>query len=108
MVHKLKWIKTDEMRGYYQPEHAVAGSSDTGTWEDSPCPTPEVNRELSMLSDHLESKGFKVKRLMTRSSNVFMGKKWLVVESRFKEAKAEANHWIKGHASSTSHVHEAD
>ena len=37
-----------------QPIYAVAGANDTGTWEDSPAPSYEVNDELKALQKHLK------------------------------------------------------
>jgi hypothetical protein len=108
MVHKTKWVPTDAWRGYEQPFDAVAGSSDTGSWSDSPAPSDEVNKELRMLETHLKSKGFEVSRSMTESSNAFMKKRWLVVSKNHKAAKTAANKWLAEHKDDTSHIHDAD
>jgi len=105
----MKWVSTDAWRGYKQPEFAVAGSSDTGTWSDSPCPSPKVTKEISMLSEHLRNNGFAVKQVITRSSNAFMGKRWVVVPpSQFKKAKLVADKWIAKNKSKTNYIHDAD
>jgi hypothetical protein len=108
MVHKTKWISTDEWHGYEQPVNAVAGSSDTGMWSDSPAPSVVVDKELNMLTEHLKSKGFKVSRAMTESSNAFMKKRWLVVTTNFTAAKKEADKWLVKHKSDTIYIHDAD
>jgi hypothetical protein len=106
---KSKWISTDAWRGYEQPIYAVAGSSDTGTWSDSPAPSGEVNKELSRLANYLRKKGFNVRKYTVRSSNAFMIKRWLIVPiEQFDRAKVEANKWLEEHKGDTLHIHDAD
>lgn len=106
---KKKWIKTDDWRGYEQPIYAVAGSSDTGTWEDSPSPSYEVDKELKDFQKFLQEKGIKSKIVNAQSSNVFMAKRWVVPEQdKFAEAKELTKQYLKEKESETKHIHEAD
>jgi hypothetical protein len=107
MVHKSKWIATDAWRGYYQPAYAVLGSSDTGTWSDSPCPSDKVNEELKGFQGFLKGNGIHSVIKTGRSSNVFMIKRWVVVSQwDFKKAKKIAGNYLK--EKETRYVHEAD
>ncbi len=111
MVHKIKtkWIRTDPWRGYEQPVYAIAGVSDTGMFEDSPAPTDEVTKELLKLKSYLERKGIKTNIYITKSSNVFMRKRWLVTKPKdYKKAKKLANKWIKRMCRRTRYIHYAD
>jgi hypothetical protein len=92
-----------------QPIYAVAGANDTGTWEDSPNPSYEVNEELKDLQKHLEENGIKSKIVASRSSNVFMVRRWIVPETdKFKEAKKLADEYLKKKESSTKYIYDAD
>jgi hypothetical protein len=107
MVHK--WVATDAWRGYYQPEYAVIGASDTGTWEDSPCPSGEVGKELTDFQNFLKENKIDSVRKTTRSSNVFMGKRWIVVAKwDFKKANKLAKQYLKDKKAETRYIHEAD
>jgi hypothetical protein len=104
---KKKWIKTDAWRGYEQPVYAVAGSSDTGTWEDSPCPSYEVDKELKDFQKFLQEKGIKSKIVNAQSSNAFMSKRWVVAEQdKYAEAKELAKQYLK--EKETKYIHDAD
>lgn len=76
---KRKWVSTDGMRGYNQPIGAVVGSSDTGTWSDSPCPSHVVKEELRAARKALATQGIECRTSFTTSSNGFMVKRWLLV-----------------------------
>jgi hypothetical protein len=94
--HKTKWIPTDAWRGYEQSVYAVLGSSDTGKWSDSPCPSDEVNKELKKFQSFLKSKGIDSELKTTKSSNVFMKKRWVVVSPKnHKRALKIANDYLK-------------
>ena len=41
-----RYHKIDGWRGYPVPALAIVGASDTGGWDDSPCPSREVKAEL--------------------------------------------------------------
>jgi hypothetical protein len=106
---KKKWIRTDAWRGYYQLPYAVLGSSDTGMWEDSPCPSTEVNKELENFRAFLRSKGIGSTIKTDRSSNVFMIKRWVVVPKEdFAKANKLAKQYLIEKKDETRYIHEAD
>lgn len=72
------WVSTDGWRGYERPEYAIAGSSDTGMWSDSPAPSDKVTGELEGIKEYLSKNGIRTKEIATKSSNVFMVKRWLI------------------------------
>lgn len=106
---KNKWVSTGGYRGYPQSPYAVLGSSDTGMWSDSPAPSKEVYKELKDFQDYLNKKGIKSQRKITRSSNVFMAKRWVVVQpDDFKEAKKLAKQYLKEKKEETKYIHDTD
>jgi len=109
MAYKIqkKWVKTDPWRGFYQQKYAIIGSSDTGMWSDSPAPSNDVNKELTGFQSFLRTKGIGSKIMNEQSSNVFMAKRWVVVEpSDFKKAKKLAKEYLA--SQKTSYLHGAD
>jgi hypothetical protein len=106
---KVKFIHTDAWRGYAQPKKAVAGSSDTGTWSDSPCPTPKVSEELKKLESALKEAGIDSDEVAMQSSNAFMVKRWIVPkdEEKYQKAKRIAKKWLGTHKE-TRYIHDAD
>ena len=44
---KTRWVSTDGWRGYYEPINAVAGANNTGSWDDSPCPSHVCESEIN-------------------------------------------------------------
>jgi hypothetical protein len=106
---KTGWVSTDAWRGYSQPVYAVAGSSDTGTWSDSSCPTPDVTKEINDARNFLKSRGISTRETGARSSNVFMGKRWIIVTPEdYKKAKMLMAEYLKEHDSDTQYIHDAD
>lgn len=89
--------RIDGWRGYEWPKLAVAGSSDTGSWSDSPAPSALVSLELNRLKEYLAEHGFSATETFTQSSNVFMIKRWLVVKKGYDEAKKLAEDWLEQH-----------
>jgi hypothetical protein len=90
-----------------QPVFAVAGANDTGTWEDSPNNSYKVNDELEDLQKHLKSKGIHSKIENQSSSNVFMQRRWLIVETgKYEEAKKLTDEYMK--EKKTNYLYEAD
>jgi hypothetical protein len=88
---KKKWVSTDGWRGYERPIYAVFGANDTGTWEDSPCPTPVRKKELRRASSELTKAGFHSRSIVCRSSNVFCAHFYLIVPvDEYEEAKVVA------------------
>lgn len=94
-----RYHRIDGWRGYSIPGSAVAGSSDTGTWEDSPCPTPEVRAELHrFMKEVLRPAGIKSRIRYGESSNVFCAKAWVCVAAAdWKRAVELANQYIETH-----------
>jgi hypothetical protein len=106
---KGKWVSTDAWRGYWQVANAVAGASDTGMYSDSPAPSDKVKKELNDFRDYLKKKGITSRLSSGKSSNVFMGKRWVTVKpSDVPKAKKLFNEYIKKHEANTSYIHEAD
>jgi len=106
---KAKWVSTDGWRGYTQSPYAVAGSSDTGMWSDSPAPSKLVYEELKQFQSFLSKKGIKSQMKITQSSNVFNAKRWVVVSPNdYGKAKKLATQYLKQKKSETRFIHEAD
>jgi len=104
---KTKWEKTSAWRGYEIPIYSIAGSSDTGMSEDSPCPSNEVTKELNNLKQYLKGKGIKTEIQNTETSNVFSTKRWLVTRpSQFDKAKKLTKEYLE--KEKTSHLHEGN
>ena len=105
-----RYHRTDAWRGYSIPDLAIAGSSYTGEWEDSPCPAKYVKPELTKLQDFLKTKGIDTKIKTSESSNVFMTKLWIVVKNpkQFDKAGSMAENWLKKHENDTRFIHDAD
>jgi hypothetical protein len=105
-----RYHRMDGWRGYRIPGPAVAGASDTGTWSDSPCPTPDVKREIQRFQrEALRPAGIASRTRMGGSSNVFCGKRWVVVDAAdWPKAKELADAWIAEHKYDTRFIHSAD
>jgi len=105
-----RYHRIDAWRGYRIPGPAVAGASDTGTWSDSPCPTPDVKREIQRFQrECLRPAGIPSKTRMGHSSNVFCGKRWVTVDaSDWPKAKELADAWLKENKHVTDFIHGAD
>lgn len=106
---KSKYIRTDGWRGYSQPIYAIAGSSDTGNWEDSPAPSREVASEIKKFQSDMRKKGFNTRLFSSQSSNVFMMKRWVIVPpEQYSAAKAYADAWLSQHEDEIQYIHGAD
>jgi hypothetical protein len=105
-----RYHKIDGWRGYWVPQFAIAGASDTGTWEDSPCPTPKVKAELREFAKHMRASGVKVRMRSGTSSNVFCGKRYVVVSGKadYDRALPIAREWFKENDRSTQFIHECE
>jgi hypothetical protein len=89
---KQKWITTSGYRGYYEPVFYVAGCNDTGSWDDSPCPTNVAKTELNIIRILLKRNKIKCREMVCESSNVFCVHRYLVVsEFDFGNAKEIIN-----------------
>ena len=76
-----RYHKIDGWRGYSVPALAIVGASDTGTWDDSPCPSNLVKAELRRFQrEVLKPAGIASRTRYGASSNVFCMKRWLVVK----------------------------
>ena len=75
---RTAYVRTDGWRGYSQPVNAVVGANDTGSWDDSPCPTNLATKELLQASDILKKAKIKFKATVCESSNVFCVHRYLV------------------------------
>lgn len=83
---KTKYVKTDGWRGYSEPLYAVCGANDTGTYDDSPCPTHVCLKELKEARKAL--KGIPSRMIVTESSNVFCVHRYIIVKpSQVEEAR---------------------
>lgn len=81
------WVASDGWRGYEQPTFAIAGANDTGTWDDSPCPSHIANEELNALKKALGK--IPTKDVVCETSNVFCIHRYLVVPPFYiEQAKA--------------------
>lgn len=107
---KRRYNKIDGWRGYWVPALAVAGSSDTGTYSDSPCPSPEILKEITRIrKEVLLPLGIKSRSRLGNSSNVFCAKRWLVVSKRdFEKAAVVVEQWLNENRGLTSYVHSAN
>lgn len=105
-----RYHKIDGWRGYWIPGTAVAGLSDTGSWSDSPCRTDDVKAEVRRFQrECLRPAGIKSRTRFGRTSNVFCGKRWVVVAPRdWYRAKELADQWIEANQSTTRFIHSAD
>jgi hypothetical protein len=108
-ITKKKYIRLDGWRGYSQPVYAVAGASDTGMASDSPAPSDKVREELDLFKKEMREAGFHPKEAGGSSSNVCMGKHWIIVPvTEYTAAKDWSDKWLTAHESTTRHIHEAD
>lgn len=104
---KVEWVATDGWRGYERPKYAIAGASDTGTWSDSPCPSHKVKAELDELKKYLRQRGIRFREVITKSSNLFMVKHWVISSvEQFDDAVKEASDWIQKNYKTTNYIHE--
>jgi len=107
---KRRYHRIDGWRGYYVPACAILGSSDTGTWEDSPCNSDDVLAEINLFRKQvLRPNGIKSRSVFGTSSNIFCAKRWLVVDkSDFEKASKLALDWLEENSFTTDYVHSAD
>ena len=105
-----RYHKIDGWRGYPVPALAIVGASDTGGWDDSPCPSREVKAELRRFQrEVLKPAGIASRTRIGHSSNVFCVKRWLVVNKEdFDKSARLAVQWLKQERYTTSFIHDAD
>lgn len=76
---RQRYHKIDGWRGYWMPPRAIAGATDTGSWEDSPAPTTGVLAELAEFKSFLRKNGIRFRTAHGTTSNVFAMKHWITV-----------------------------
>ena len=105
-----RYHRIDGWRGYSIPRLAIVGASDTGTWADSPCPTPAVKAELARFQrEALRPAGIRSRQLTGNSTNVFCGKRWLTVRPEdYPRAAQIAVDWIEDNDFQLHYLHTAD
>jgi hypothetical protein len=110
MNFKRRYHRIDGWRGYPIPATAVVGVSNTGNWEDSPCRPEDGNAEIRKFrKEVLRPAGIKSRSRWGVSSNVFCGKKWVVVPPEdFLRAIPLALEWLEKTKSETRLIHSAD
>ncbi len=86
---KTKYIRTDGWRGCLQPINAVGGANDTGSWEDSPCPSSVRANELRGFKQLLRAAGIKYRQTACASSNVFCTHVYVCVAPEDRERALE-------------------
>src|SRR5688500_18670531 len=90
------------------PQFAVVGSSDCGTWPDSPAPSDRVAEELEDFRSVLRQHHIRSRIRYTRSGNVFMIKRWIVVRRQdFVVASHLAEQYLQEHHHDTRYIHDA-
>jgi hypothetical protein len=82
---KSHYVQTDGWRGYSEPINAIGGCNCTGDWSDSPCPTYVVLRELGDFKTILRKNKIRFKQYVSRTSNVFCVKIFILVNPEDKE-----------------------
>jgi len=105
-----RYHKIDGWRGYWIPAGAIAGASDTGTWEDSPAPSDKVAAEVERFRrEVLRPLGIRSRVRFGLTSNVFAGKRWITVSAEdFPRAAQAAVDWLEAHRLNTQYIHDAD
>ena len=104
-----RYHRIDGWRGYYIPPGAVAGASDTGMADDSPAPSDKVAEEVTRFREVLKQAGIRSRLRWGTSSNVFMGKRWIIVGAEdFARAAQLTVDWMEAHRYDTRYIHEAD
>jgi hypothetical protein len=76
---KTKWVATSGWRGYEEYVNAVAGVNDTGTYDDSPCPSSVRKAEIAMAKAALRKAGIRHRTAWGNSSNCFMMRQQVLV-----------------------------
>lgn len=109
MPKKARYHRIDGWRGYVVPRLAVAGCSDTGMSSDSPCKSTDAKAEIHRFQrEVLQPLGIKSRTQMGASSNVFCGKRWVVVQEKdFIVAATAALKWLAEHTADTRLIHDA-
>lgn len=97
---RSRWHTTDAWRGYLIPPYAIAGTSYTGEWPDSPAPLHEVKPPVDQLRRYLKEKGIETHIMQTPSSNLFMVKFWITASpDDYEKAIKLAEQWMNSNPS---------
>jgi len=92
---KKVWVSTNAWRGHFTLVNAVAGSSDTGSWDDSPCPSNSVTAELNSVKKALKKAGINYRSTWAASSNIFCIHRYVVVaEPDVERGKRVVQEWL--------------
>jgi hypothetical protein len=91
---KKRYIHTDGWRGYEQPVYAVAGWNDTGSHDDSPCPTRLGVEEALLVKNLLRQNNIKFRVMTCETSNVFCVHHYLIVPvEQVEQARKIVKDW---------------
>lgn len=82
---KKEYIRTDGWRGYTQPVNAICGANDTGSWDNSPCPSKVRADELNKAKKLLRENKIAFRQTVCQTSNVFCVHVYLCVLPEDKE-----------------------
>ena len=92
---KKVWVSIDGWRGYFSLANAVCGASDTGSWDDSPCPSNSVTAELNAVKKALKKAGINYRTTWASSSNIFCIHRYIVVaEENVERGKEVVEEWM--------------
>ena len=94
---------------YVIPSLAVAGTSYTGEWSDSPAPRRAIEPELGALRKFLATHNIKT-RLSNGgpAGNIFCAKIWVQARrADFARAFPLAEQWLAEHDGETHYIHDA-
>jgi hypothetical protein len=104
-----RYHRIDSWRGFWMPDGAIAGASDTGTWSDSPCPTPQVKAELRAFAKYIRSRGIPCRMRIGVSSNIFCAKRYVVVaKADYERALPIAREWLELNRHQTRFIHDCE
>jgi hypothetical protein len=99
-------------RGSYKiPQYAIVGSSCTGDWSDSPCPTNLVKAELEGFRKVLRLSHIRSSIRATQTGNGFMVKVWVCVkQADYDKALPIANTYLNEPKvrDNTRYIHDAN
>ncbi len=82
----MRLIELNAWNHRLEPIYAICGVNDTGSSEDSPCPSEVANIELDKVKAILKENEIKFKFISVPTNNVFCIAKYIVVseEDRYK------------------------
>jgi len=102
---KKVWVSSDGWRGRFTPVNAVAGSADTGSWDDSPCPSNSVTAELNAIKKALKQEGINYKSTWGSSSNLFCIHRYIVVaEEDVEQGKQVVRQWLDSNRNEFAYI----